>query len=444
MTSIYDTICAISTPVGIGGISIIRVSGDNSLDIVNKIFSKSIKETESHKIHYGFIKDNFSGEIIDEVLILVMLSPFSYTKENVVEIHCHGGYTASKEIIELLIRNGARVAEPGEFTKRAFLNGRIDLTQAEAIISTINAQNSTALKISSSQLSGKLKEKINNLKHILINVISEIESFIDFDEYVENINFLNIERQIDILKEEASNLIKSYKNAKNFFEGVKIVIAGKPNVGKSSLLNYILEHNRAIVSNIPGTTRDTIEEEINFEGIRIKLIDTAGIRETEDEVETEGVKRAFEKINEADLILYIYDLSKGLSDYDKKILNDFKDKKILLIGNKADISNIRDKTSINISIKKEINLDLLKEKLKNILLGKRNIQPSDIFITNIRQYTIIKSFYNYLNNIDFTNQTIDMVNFELKEALNELGKLTGEVTSDDILDNIFSNFCIGK
>ncbi len=442
----FDTICAISTPVGIGGISIIRISGKDALKIVEKIFIPKINNIETHKVYYGFIKDNFSGESIDEVLLLVMLSPKSYTKEDVVEIHCHGGYTASKEVLNLLIKNGARLAEPGEFTKRAFLNGRIDLTQVEAVINTINAHNSTALKISSSNLNGKLKKKILDLKDNVINLISEIESFIDFEEFRDEIELENIKKKIENLQYEAKKLIESYNRVKSFFEGVKIVIAGMPNVGKSSLLNYILNENRAIISNIPGTTRDTIEEDFDFEGIRVKIIDTAGIRDTDDEVEAEGVKRAFAKIEEADLLIYLFDISKGLSDFDKKILDRFQNKKIFLVGNKCDLinENLAKEEYLPISVKKEINLDFFKEKLKTILLGDEKFNLNEAFITNIRQYETICNFSRILDRIDFNNQTIDMINFELQEALNELGKLSGEVTSEDILDNIFKNFCIGK
>jgi tRNA modification GTPase len=440
----FDTICAISTPVGIGGISIIRISGNDAVEILKNIFTPYLEDIQSHKVYYGFIKNNFTGETIDEVLSIIMLSPKTYTREDIVEIHCHGGYIASKEILELLIKNGARLAEPGEFTKRAFLNGRIDLTQAEAVISSINAKNSTAFKISLSQLSGKLKEKIEQLKTNLIDIISEIESLIDFEEYRDGVDLDRLVQNIEILKNEAKKLIASYSSAKNFFDGVKVVIAGMPNVGKSSLLNYFLNENRAITSSIPGTTRDTIEEELNFEGIRIRLIDTAGLREAKDDIEAEGVKRAYKKLDESDIIIYLFDLSKGLTEYDKFILEKYKHKKILLIGNKYDLAQNISNDFLSISIKKEINLDFFKEKLKIIILENNNFHFNDVFITNIRQYEAIKQFHSFLKNIDFKNQTIDMVNFELKEALNELGKLTGEVTSEDILDNIFQNFCIGK
>ncbi len=448
-----DTICAISTPPGIGGISIVRLSGDNSLNIVKKIFKRFPEKIESHRIYYGHII--FENEIVDEVLVNVMLSPKSYTKEDVVEINCHGGLIVAKKILEILIKCGARLAEPGEFTKRAFLNGRINLIQAEAVVNLINAKSEKALKIFEKQLKGETNKKIEKLKKKLINISSIIESYIDFEEDIEIIDISKIKSNLKKIKKNVEEILNSYMFSKSLIEGISIVIAGAPNSGKSSLLNYFLKKNRAIISDIPGTTRDTIEEDIFFKNFSVKFIDTAGIRDSFDEIEKEGIKRTYEKLDEADIIIYLYDIEKGIEEYEKQLIEKLKKKKkIIICANKIDKF---EKNTINItinipenvipiSVKEKINIDKLENKIVSLLESYFNYSEENILITNLRQKEIFSNILNKLNNIlkDFDLLYIDIIAYEIREILNELGKLTGEITTEDILDNIFSQFCIGK
>ncbi len=440
-----DTICAISTPIGIGGIAMIRVSGDNSIDVVKRIF-KFPEKIESHRIYYGHIV--YENEVIDEVLVTVMLAPKSYTRENVVEINCHGGYIVARKILEILLKIGARLAEPGEFTKRAFLNGRIDLVQAEAVVNVINSKSEVALKIFEKQLKGDTKKEIEKLKDNFIEISSYLESYIDFDEDVEDIDLHSIRERLEELYEKIIKITDNYEKVKNFIEGVNIVIAGAPNSGKSSLLNYFLKTNRAIISEIPGTTRDTIEEEIFFKNFPVKLIDTAGIRETEDIIEKEGVKRTFDKLEEADIVIYLYDVEKGLDDYEKDLIKDLKNnKKIIVCANKIDKNEKIEisKDILPISVKKNINLDVLEDRIVK-LLEENSLTDESLIITSIRQRGIFENIKNILERIlnNFENYYVDMLAVEIREILNEIGKLTGEITTEDILDNIFSQFCIGK
>ena len=441
-----DTICAISTPVGIGGIAIVRLSGDKAVEIVKKIFKKFPENIESHKLYYGHIV--FNNEIIDEVLVSVMFSPKSYTREDVVEINCHGGYLIAKKILEILINLGARLAEPGEFTKRAFLNGRIDLIQAEAVVNVINSKNEISLKLFEKQLTGKTKKEIEKLKREFIDISATLESLIDFDEEIEEVSLESIKIKLQKNLEKIKKIIENYNSIKNFIEGVKIVIAGAPNSGKSSLLNYFLKKNRAIISDIPGTTRDTIEEEFYFKNIPVKLIDTAGIRETKNIIEKEGIKRAFEKIEEADIVIYLYDVTVGLKDFEKKIIKEkLKNKKVIICANKIDkIKDFKVKNAIPISIKEKINLGKLEKEIEKILEKDRFISDESLIITNLRQLKIFENIKNIIESAlkNFDNLYVDELSFEIKEILNELGKLTGEITSEDILDAIFSQFCIGK
>ena len=441
-----DTICAISTPVGIGGISIIRVSGDNSVDIVKKIFKKFPENIESHRIYYGHIV--YNNEVIDEVLVTVMLAPKSYTRENVVEINCHGGYIVAKKILNILLKSGARLAEPGEFTKRAFLNGRIDLIQAEAVASLINSKSETALKIFEKQLKGDFKKEIESIKNKLIEISSYLESFIDFDEDTGEIDMEFINHELKKIYKKISNVLENYKRVKNFVEGVNIVIVGAPNSGKSSLLNFFLKTNRAIISEIPGTTRDTIEEEIFFKNFPVKIIDTAGIRETEDVLEKEGVKRTFDKIEEADIVLYLYDIEKGLDEYEKRLIEKLKmNKKLIICANKIDKVDSYEvnENVLPISVKKGENLQKLEDEIVK-LLEKESFIDENLIITNMRHREIFENIKNMLEKIikNFNNYYIDMIATEIREILNEIGKLTGEVTTEDILESIFSKFCIGK
>ena len=448
------TVCAISTPSGVGGIAIIRITGADSVNIIKKIFPIPA-EFESHKLYYGFIKDNFSGKEIDEVLVTVMLSPRSYTKEDVAEIHCHGGYVIAEEILELLIKNGCSVAEPGEFTKRAFLNGRIDLSQAEAIMEVINAKNRIAAEISEKHLKGFLKKKVNEIKKNIINILSVIEGHLDFFEDADSFEKKDILQTLKKISEQTEAILNSYGKTKKYYQGVNLVIAGPPNAGKSSLLNYILKQERAITSKIPGTTRDTIEEEIFINHIPVKVIDTAGIRETNDEIEAEGVIRAIEKVKEADIVLYIFDRSIGLKNEDKNFIFKIGDKELILIGNKSDLID-EEKRDIGkesefeffpVSIKENINMKQLEKFISDKITENDKFHSNDIILTNLRHFNLFEKFKEKTDNAVrslIEDNPLDMVCFDLHEAVKELEKITGEITTEDVLNKIFSNFCVGK
>jgi tRNA modification GTPase len=444
-----DTICAISTPVGIGGIAIVRISGNMAIPIIKKMFPSFPEKLQSHKLYYGFIIDNFSGKELDEVLVSVMKAPKSYTREDVVEINCHGGYIIAREVLEVLLKNGCRIAEPGEFTKRAFLNGRIDLSQAEAIQELISAKSKKAYEISEKNLKGFFKDKVNELKDTLSDILSEIESNLDFFDDEDIVNRDELKEKLSEILNRTEKIIKSFHTTKKYFYGINLVIIGPPNAGKSSLLNYILKKERAIISEIPGTTRDTIEEDVFINNIPVRLIDTAGIRDASDEIEAEGVKRAFEKTEEADIVIYLFDISKGLSKTDYEFLEKIKDKDVLIVGNKVDLVK-EDKvteTYFSISIKKNINMDMLEKLIFEKITESDKFLEDELVITNIRHFEIFKNFHQKikttLETLDFGNP-LDMISYDINDALTELGKLTGEVTNEDILDKIFSNFCIGK
>ncbi len=450
-----DTVCAISTPWGKGGIAIVRISGDNAISVIKKIFTALPENFESHKLYYGFIKDNFTNKEIDEVLVSVMKSPRSYTKEDVVEINCHGGYLTAREIVNLLTKNSCRIAEPGEFTKRAFLNGRIDLTQAEAIIEVINAKTKTAVEISEKNLKGFFRNKVNELKEELLEIISTIESNLDFFEDTDFIQKDEIFNKLKKISDITGNIINSFETVKKYYQGINLVIAGPPNAGKSSLLNYLLKNDRAIVSSIPGTTRDTIEEDIFINDIPVKVIDTAGIRDTCDKVETEGVKRAIDKVNEADIVLYIFDRTVGLTETDKNFIDSIKDKELVIIGNKIDLLKSSEKEFKKISyldffpvsVAKNINMQELERFIGEKIKEEDSFSDNDIIITEYRQFNIFIQFKNFIDaayNGILKNLPLDMVCFELNEAVKELEKITGEITTEDVLDKIFSKFCVGK
>ena len=452
-----DTIVAISTALGVGAISIVRVSGKDALDIVNKVFDgKDLTKVKSHTINYGHIK--YKNEVIDEVLVSVMLAPRTYTKEDVVEINCHGGIATTNKVLEVLLLNGARMAESGEFTKRAFLNGRIDLSQAEAIMDLISSKSDKEAKESINQLEGALSKKINKIEQELLDTITAIEVTIDYPEYdieeVENRNAL----------EESENILKDIKKLENSFEqgkilkeGIKTVILGRPNAGKSSLLNSILNEDRAIVSSIEGTTRDTIEEFYNVNGITLKLIDTAGIRETENEIEKIGVNKAKKLANEADLIIALFDISDKLNDEDFEILDLIKDKNAILVLNKIDINDKNEqmenelkkfnKAIIKISAKNNTGVDKLYSEIEKMFNLDQIELNNDVVITNERHKNKIRMAREDLEKaIDSMekNMPVDMSSIYLKKCLEDLGEITGKNVSEDIINEIFKNFCLGK
>ncbi|PXV85334.1 tRNA modification GTPase [Lachnotalea glycerini] len=455
-----DTIAAIATAMSNSGIGIVRISGEDAISIVDKVYkskkeNKKLAYVDSHTIHYGYIYDH--NELIDEVMVLIMKGPNSYTKEDSVEIDCHGGILVVQRVLEIVIKNGARCAEPGEFTKRAFLNGRIDLSQAEAVIDIINSKNNFALKNSLSQLKGVIHDKIKDIREKLIYHIAFIEAALDDPEHIslEGYNEQLIKTVNEIISNLEIILVKA-DDGKILKEGIKTVIIGKPNVGKSSLLNYLVGEEKAIVTNIAGTTRDIIEENINLNGLSLNIIDTAGIRKTEDIVEKIGVEKAIQNASDADLIIYIVDSSTKLDENDEQILELLKDKKAIILLNKTDLNIvtseeiIRKKTDcivIPVSIKEKNGVELLQASIKKMFM-KGNIEYNDeIYITNIRQKSLISEAFESLklvkNSIN-ENMPEDFYSIDLMDAYDKLGQVIGESMEDDLVNQIFSKFCMGK
>ena len=454
-----DTIAAIATAMTNSGIGIIRVSGSDSIDIVDKIFvsvkGKKLTTVNSHTIHYGSIV--YNGEVIDEVLVSVMKAPHSYTKENVVEINCHGGVVVINKILEIVCENGARIAEPGEFTKRAFLNGRIDLSQAEAVIDIINSKNEYALSNSVRQLRGSISEKIKAIRGKILDEISFIETALDDPEHISLEGYtVKLQGVVDESMKELKKLIDTSNNGKVVVEGIKTVILGKPNAGKSSFLNALIGEERAIVTDIEGTTRDSLEENINIAGLSLKIIDTAGIRDTVDVVEQIGVKRAKDLAKEADLIIFIVDSSKDLDDNDYEIMKLIKEKKYIVLLNKSDLNSRveidalkeLDKSNIiTISAKNNEGIDLFEDRVKEMFLNGEINFNDEIFVTNARQKESIINAYSSLKLVKKSiedNMPEDFYSIDLLNTYEELGKVIGEALEDDLVNNIFSKFCMGK
>ena len=444
-----DTIAAISTALGVGAISIIRVSGPESIKIVNKIFDKNIKNAKTHTIRYGHIIDK--NQIIDEVLISIMLAPKTFTKENVVEINCHGGIITTNKVLELLLLNGARLAEPGEFTKRAFLNGRIDLTQAEGIMNLIEAKTEIGRKLSINQLTGNVSNLIENLRQKILEIISNIEVNIDYPEYedIEVLTNKKIYPKLKGIQKNIDEIIKKSESGKIIKDGINIGIIGRPNVGKSSLLNYLIEEDKAIVTDIEGTTRDIVEGKFILNGIVCNIIDTAGIRKTDNIVEQIGVDKSYEIIKKSDLIIYLLNNNEKLTKEDTEILNQIKNKKHIVVINKIDLKNnleISEKEVIKISIKENIGLECLKQKIIEIF-NLEQIETNDLtYLSNARSISLLKkskeSIEKCLNNIE--KYPIDMIELDLKECWNLLGEIIGKTYKEELIDEIFSRFCLGK
>lgn len=456
-----STIAAISTATGNGGIGIIRMSGKKSFEILNKIFTPLKRESDEIKgysMKFGYIVDPKTNEKIDEVLVSYFISPKSYTTEDMCEINSHGGIVVEKKILELCLENGADLAEPGEFTKRAFLNGRIDLTQAESVIDLINSKTENEAKASINQLEGNLSKKIHQNRDKLLDIMADIEANIDYPEYdIEQVTNNKISIVLEDIKKDLINLSSTFENGKILKEGVKTIILGKPNAGKSSLLNTILKEERAIVSEFAGTTRDTIEEFVNIEGIPLKLIDTAGIRKTEDKIEEIGVKRALKLSKEADLIIAIFDGSKELDNEDLEILNIIKNKKSIIILNKKDIGdiglenneNVKEASSniLKISAKTGDGIEGIYKKISEMFKTKEIEMNDGIIITNIRHKNQIDKALKSVNEAIDTNASglpIDIVSIPIKQILSDLSVITGEDVSEDIINEIFSKFCLGK
>ena len=455
-----DTIAAIATAMSASGIGIIRISGDDSMEIISKVYrskggKKQIKEAESHTIHYGFIYDN--DTMIDEVLVMIMKGPRSYTGEDTVEIDCHGGVLAMKKVLEAVIHAGARPAEPGEFTKRAFLNGRIDLSQAEAVIDVIQAKNEYALKSSLSQLKGSVLTSIKEIRSSILYHIAYIESALDDPEHISLDGYpQELLEVVDNEQKEVKRLLKTSSDGKMIQEGIQTVILGKPNAGKSSLLNLLIGENRAIVTDIAGTTRDILEEYITLHGISLKIIDTAGIRETKDIVEKIGVDRAREMAQKADLILYVVDSSVPLDENDEEIMEMLTGKKAIILYNKTDLQPeiqpeiLKEKTGhpvIPISAKEEKGITELEEQIKDMFFGGEISFNDEVYITNARHKAALEEADRSL---DLVRNSIEMgmpedfFSIDLMNAYENLGKILGESVGEDLVNEIFSKFCMGK
>ena len=447
-----DTIAAISTALGVGAISIIRVSGEDSINIVNKIFKgKDLTKANTHTINYGHIVDN--NEIIDEVLVSIMRSPKTFTKEDIVEINCHGGIATTNKVLELVLLNGARLAEPGEFTKRAFLNGRIDLIEADGIMNLISSKTDASRKMSINELNGKVSSLIKNIRNDLIKIISNIEVNIDYPEYddIEVITNQKVLPNIKNIQQELKKTISESENGRILNEGINIGIIGRPNVGKSSLLNALLEENKAIVTDIEGTTRDIVEGTLSLNGVILNIIDTAGIRKTDNIVEQIGVEKSFEIIDKSDLIIFILNNNEPLTKEDLELYNKIKSKKHITVLNKIDLEQKIDLLSINEEIIKTSlinnNADQIKEKIIK-LFNLEQLETKDLtYLSNARSISLLKqaniSLDNAIQCIN-NNNPIDIVELELKQAWDKLGEIIGETYTEELLDELFSRFCLGK
>ena len=455
-----DTIAAIATAMSNSGIGIIRISGDEALTVADRIFSpkkgsKKVSEMDTHTIHYGYIKDR--DEVIDEVMLLIMKAPRSYTREDTIEIDCHGGVLVMKKILETVLKYGARPAEPGEFTKRAFLNGRIDLSQAESVIDIINAKNDFALKSSVSQLQGTVLEKIKSIRGIILHQIAFIESALDDPEHV-SLDGYPPELKIIITNvlEQVNHLLNTSDNGKILKEGINTVIVGKPNAGKSSLLNILVGEERAIVTDIAGTTRDILEEQIQIGGINLNIIDTAGIRNTNDIVEKIGVTKSKEYMEKADLVIYVVDSSTDLDENDQEIMQSILDKKAIILLNKSDLTakttaedlvKKLDKPVISVSAKNNIGISELESTIKNLFFSGEISFNDEIYITNIRHKNALaesaKSLSMVLQSIE-NDMPEDFFTIDMMNAYEELGTIIGESVGEDLVNEIFSKFCMGK
>ena len=457
---ITDTIAAISSAAGNSGIGIIRVSGDEAIEVVDKIFrpankNKKLANVESHTVHYGHIMDG--DKTLDQVLVIVMKNPHSYTGEDTVEIDCHGGMLILKKVLDLVLKNGARTAEPGEFTKRSFLNGRIDLSQAEAVMDLINSKNDFALNSSIEQLKGGVSDAIKDIRKDIIYHIAFIESALDDPEHISLDGYdEEITEMLNENIDKISKLVNSFDNGRIMKEGIKTVILGKPNAGKSSLLNLMLGEDRAIVTDIEGTTRDTLEENINFNGLSLKIIDTAGIRDTEDLVERIGVNKAKEIAKEGDLIIYVVDGSRELDDNDREIIKLINDKQAIILVNKSDMDTVinidelkkdSNRDVILFSAKNGEGMDQLEEEIRNMFYSGKVTYNDQVYITNARHKEALENALESLkqvkNSVD-AGMPEDFYSIDLMDAYTDLGLIIGESVEDDLVNEIFSKFCMGK
>ena len=449
-----DTIAAISTTMGVGAISIIRVSGKNSIQTVNKIFKgKNLEKVDTHTIHYGYIVEE--GEVVDEVLITVMKAPRTFTMEDIVEINCHGGISTTNKVLELVLNNGARLAEPGEFTKRAFLNGRIDLTQAESVMDLINSKNESKRKVAINGLKGYISNIISELRQEILELLASIEVNIDYPEYEDYEVMTNekIKPKILEIKQKLLKIISESENGKILNSGIKTIIIGKPNVGKSSILNKLLDEDKAIVTDVEGTTRDTVEGNLTINGVSLNIIDTAGIRETTDIVEKIGVEKSLNLIHEADLVIVVLNYNEKLTNEDRRIIEACKDKKIIVVVNKSDLEKNIDLNEIsnkNIVYTNTVSLngiDSLKQKIIE-LFNLNELKQSDYaHLNNVRQISLAKEANAILEEVEKGIEhevPIDMIEIDIRRSWEKLGEVIGETYNEELIDQLFSQFCLGK
>ena len=449
-----DTIAAISTALGVGAISIVRMSGKDSISIANSIFSgKDLEKVATHTINYGFIKDK--DELIDEVLVSVMKAPHTYTTEDVIEINCHGGITTTNRVLETLLKHGARLAEPGEFTKRAFLNGRIDLTKSEAVMDLLESKTESARKLAINSLQGKTALLVDNFRDKIKQLISSIEVNIDYPEYydIEVVTLEKIKEETANMKQELEHIIKESENSKIIKNGIDTLIIGRPNVGKSSILNKFLDEEKAIVTDIAGTTRDIVEGQVILDNIVLNIIDTAGIRQTEDKVEKIGVEKSLSLIGRADLVIVVLNSNEKLTLEDIEILEKTKDKNTIVVLNKNDLERnieldkLKDYNLVSTNTNDLEGIDTLKNKIKE-MFNLEQISTKDYnYLTNVRQISLAKNAYQKLVDVESglkDNLPVDMIEIDLRDCFDLLGEITGKTYSDEIIDNLFERFCVGK
>ena len=453
-----DTIAAISTAYGEGGIGIIRISGENSLNILNRIFKPVSKKIESRKMIYGNIVEPSSNKIIDEVLCVYMKGPKTYTAEDVVEINCHGSIISLKKTLEIVLQNGARLAEPGEFTKRAFMNGRLDLSQAEAVIDLIKAKSEKTFDVALNQLEGKFSEQIKLLRKKIVDILVNIAVNIDYpDEDIEQLTYSNLSESLKEVYLEINKMIDSAETGRMIKEGLNVAIIGKPNVGKSSLMNSLLKENRAIVTEIPGTTRDTIEEMLTIRGIPVRLTDTAGIRETEDIIEKIGIEKSKESFNNADLIILMVDCSTSLNSEDLKIIEHVDNRNVILVFNKLDLdckinkeevtSLIPNATIVEASIATDMGIDKIENSIEELVYGGKVTQKDSLLVTNVRHKNLLVEANRSINDaLEMTKneEALEFIEIDVNSAYELLGEIIGETVQEDIINEVFARFCLGK
>ncbi|EHJ55708.1 tRNA modification GTPase mnmE [Streptococcus urinalis FB127-CNA-2] len=456
ITKEFDTITAISTPLGEGAIGIVRLSGTNALDIAQRVFKgKNLKTVDSHTINYGHVIDPKTNEILDEVMVTVMLAPKTFTREDVIEINTHGGIAVTNEILQLLIKNGARMAEPGEFTKRAFLNGRVDLTQAEAIMDIIRAKTDKAMNVAVKQLDGSLYQLINDTRQEILNTLAQVEVNIDYPEYddVEEMTTQLLKEKTLEFQNLLENLLKTAKRGKILREGLSTAIIGRPNVGKSSLLNNLLREDKAIVTDIEGTTRDVIEEYVNIKGVPLKLVDTAGIRDTDDLVEKIGVERSKKALMDADLVLLVLNASEKLTKQDKELLELSKDSNRIILLNKTDLPQVIEKELlpddlIPISVLKNENINLIEENINQLFFDNAEMIEKDAtYLSNARHISLIEQALDSLSAVNeglAMGMPVDLLQVDLTRTWEILGEITGDAAPDELITKLFSQFCLGK